>query len=171
MNSSKIGDWIQILASLGVLIGLFAVAYELRQNSVFAQIEHSRENHRNWMQVSYLEIETDIFDSLVRSIEDPENLSAEDMFKLSAWMQMNMSILVYGDTANQAGVAASTSLMSEGAARYFFSSKFSRQWFAGNKAWLGKRQVDIISRVIESTPVAKSKEELFQYLLNSESGK
>jgi len=166
MDYSKISDWLQIVASIGVLIGLMAVAYELRQNSVHASVDHYRENHRNWMQVSYLEIESDIYDSLARAVDSPQELSPEDKFKISAWLTLNMSVLVYGDEANQLGVATSTALLSEGAARYYFATQFSREWFEGNRGWLGDRQVELIDRVIKSTPLATSSEELFgRYLI------
>jgi hypothetical protein len=34
METSKLNEWLQFLTSLGVLAGLFLVAYEIRQNSV-----------------------------------------------------------------------------------------------------------------------------------------
>jgi len=58
MQSSKLNSYLQVLASVGVLIGLLVVAYELRQNTAIAAAEHSRELHLAWIGVASFELRT-----------------------------------------------------------------------------------------------------------------
>jgi hypothetical protein len=85
MQTAKLNDWLQILASCGVLIGLFVVAYELKQNTAIAAAEHSREMFIVWTNVAAMDIETDIGTVVVKSVDQPDNLTAEELFRLNSW--------------------------------------------------------------------------------------
>ncbi len=120
MKSSRLNEWLQILASLGVLIGLFVVAYEIKQNTEIARAEYYRESYNMWMHVSTVEIETGIDEIVVKSIADPESLSPGELFKLNAYFILVTSVYDSGARANEFGIATSTSLIGESDARYFF---------------------------------------------------
>ena len=92
MKSSRLNEWLQILASLGVLIGLFVVAYEIKQNTEIARAEYYRETYNMWMHVSTVEIETGIDEIIVKSIADPESLSPGELFKLNAYFILVTSV-------------------------------------------------------------------------------
>ncbi len=147
MNTSKLNDWMQILTSLGVLAGLVLVAHEIRQNTEFAIAEASRETYSGWTQVSWAELETDIGDIYVRSIENPENLSSADIFKLNAWYTLIMS-------QYDLGIPGSDQGMPEADIEYYFTSKFSRVWFEENENWIRPENVKKIARFIEATPTS-----------------
>ena len=152
MKSSRLNEWLQILASLGVLIGLVVVAYEIKQNTQTAQAEFYRESYSMWMHVSTVEIETDIDEIIVKSITSPESLSPGELVELNAYFTMVTSVYDNGARAKELGIATPTSLISESDARYYFSSEISRRWFEANKIWIRPENVEVISRVIDSTP-------------------
>ena len=154
MNTGKINDTLQILASLGVIIGLLVVAYELQQNQVIAEAEHDRGSLGSWMQLTAIEMETDIGEVIIKSIEDPDNLTKAEMFRINAWLQHNVVIYAQSDRARELGVGAAEFYMSEAEARYYFSSEYSRQWFRANRYWIRPNIREAISRVIENTPIA-----------------
>jgi hypothetical protein len=167
MKSSRLNEWLQILASLGVLIGLVVVAYEIKQNTETAQAEFYRESYSMWMHVSTVEIETDIDEILVKSITNPESLSPGELVELSAYFVLVMSIYDNGARAKELGIATPTSLIRELDARYYFSSEISRQWFEANKNWMRPENVEIISRVIHSTPATTKWEQVEEMLFKS----
>ena len=151
MDSTKLSDFFQLLASIGVLVGLLVVAYELRQNKVFAEAEYSQASYDKWMQVASMEIETDIGEIFIKSIEDPDSLSKPEKFKLNAWLLQAITVYDNGDRALELGVATPTAEMAEEDARYYFASEYSRQWFEANRYWIRPNVAETISRVIETT--------------------
>ena len=154
MNTSKLNDWMQILTSLAVLAGLVLVAYEIRQNTEIAMAEASQGNYSGWTQVSWAELETDIGDIYVKSIEHPENLSSADIFKLSAWYSLIISQFDLDDSMAELGMPGDYAGMSEWDVESYFSSKFSRVWFEENKSWLRAENAKKITRFIGTTPVS-----------------
>ena len=154
MDTTKVNDKLQLLASIGVLVGLFVVAYELRQNKAFAEAEHNRGTYGMWMQATSLEMESDIGELVIKSIEDPNNLSKPEKFRVNAWLTHIVSIYDHGDRALELGVATPSTHISEAEALYYFSSDYSRQWFKANRYWMRPYVAETISRAIESTPVS-----------------
>lgn len=163
MQSSKLNNYIQILASFGVLVGLFVVAYELRQNTTIAAAEHSRELYLAWIDLASFENESNISEVLVRSVEQPDSLTAEDLYKLNSWFVSVLAIYVSGYEANEMGIPSQFSSLDETFATYLFASKYSRHWFERSKYWLGPENTETITRVIETTPVATKWQRLEEY--------
>ena len=152
MNSAKLNEWLQAVASLGVIAGLIIVAYEINQNTALARAEHYRSLYGMWMDTSAVEIETDIGEVFVRSVDDPESLTPNDLFKLNAWYILVTSNYDNAARANEFGVASPTSIITESDAEFYFSSKYSRQWFSANTHWMRPENVEVISGVIQTTP-------------------
>jgi hypothetical protein len=167
MKPSQLNEWLQILASFGVLVGLLVVAYEIKQNTEFARVNHYQSTYNMWMDFSSLEIESDIGDIFIRSIEDPESLSPRDVYRLNAYYVTYLSIHENTGIAMDFGLATAgpSDAIGELEAQYYFSSEFSRRWFERNKYWLRPYNVEVISRAIESTPVATSWERVEALLL------
>ncbi len=153
MGTSKLNEWLQILASLGVLAGLILVAYELQQNTSVAKAEHSRDAFYAWLEIANIEMQGDLGRVVIKSYEEPDRLTPEDLYKLNAWLISIMSLYAYGQDANELGVAVRFSVIDDWYAEYLFGSKYSRHWFERNKGWLGEGNVEIITRVIQETPV------------------
>jgi len=120
-----------------------------------------------WMNISTVEIESDIDEIFIKSIADPESLSPRDMFKLNAWFILVTSIYDNAARANEFGIATPTGLITESDVQYYFASEFSRQWFEANKNWMRPENVEIISRVIQTTPVSTSWESVEDMLFNT----
>ena len=64
MNSKSLNKWLSLVTNLGVLIGVFLVAYELRQNSVTMQAQ------------TRSEITAQNLDSVAMSLDNPHVLEA-----------------------------------------------------------------------------------------------
>lgn len=85
---------------------------------------------------------------------DPESLTPEDLFEINAWLILVTSIYDNGARAAEFGIATPTSLIAEADAKFYFASEISRRWFESNKRWMRAENVEIISKAIESMPVA-----------------
>lgn len=159
MRQSRWVDGLQLFASLGVLAGLILVAYEIRQNSDLAEADSVRAMLVGWQQIAMSEYQTDIVNIHVKSIEDPEKLTAAEIGKMSAWLTvvMNQYMLTfsmhernmgynYGDIDN----GPETELV--GGFEYYFGSRFGRAWYIENKSWIDSELTEILDREMEKTP-------------------
>ncbi len=73
-RESQISDWIQIVASLGVLVGLLLVVVEIRESSRVATSESVGAMNQAWMDYYLVGAESRITGILKKSYEDPNNL-------------------------------------------------------------------------------------------------
>lgn len=153
MVASKLNEWLQIIASLGVLAGLVLVAYELKQSNSVAQAEHSRETYFAWLDIATIEMEGGMGRVVIKSYEEPDQLTSEELYDLNAWLISIMSLYAYGNDADKLGVSSQFSAIDEPYARYLFGSRYARHWFERNKFWLGSENEEVIGRVIQETPV------------------
>ena len=149
MNTTKLNEWLQIAASIGVLIGLLIVAYEIRQNTSVAEAEHSRALYTMWLDLSSAEMESDVGRSLIAAIENPKRLTTEDKFRINSWLTAVVSINDYVSRAIDLEIAPSWAAMQEGDARYYFASEYARKWFAVNRSWIRPAVAETISRAID----------------------
>lgn len=157
MKVAKINDWLQIVTAIGVLVGLYLVVEEIRQNNNLAKAETINNLHEGWEHFSISEYETDIAALFIRSIKDPDNLTPPEVVKLNAYFTAITSL--YGRQwvlYRQYDLALDPTVDTEYAAGLYFSGRFARSWFQENRIWLQDiypEMVRVLSRQIESQPV------------------
>lgn len=163
MRKSSWIDGLQLFASLGVLTGLILVAYEIRQNSDLAEADSVRAMLVGWQQISYSEYETDIVNIQVKSIEDPENLTAAEIGKLSAWLTviMNQYMLTFSMHERNLGynyedMDSGPEMELVGGFESFFGTRFGRAWYMENRNWIDSEIIEILDRELEATPPQSS---------------
>ncbi len=153
MVASKLNERLQIIASLAVLAGLVLVAYELEQSNSVALAEHSRETYLAWLDLATIEVEGDLGRVVIKSYEEPDQLTSEELYDLNAWLISIMSLYAYGNKADELGFSVQSPVIDEPYARYLFGSRYARHWFERNKSWIGTKDEEVISRVIQEAPV------------------
>lgn len=89
--ASKFSSWVQNLTSIAVFVGLVLVAIEIRENNEIAEDAALSEFWTNWIALSTPDYSTDIGSAYIKSINNPEDLSDEEMFKLGSWLTAVMS--------------------------------------------------------------------------------
>ena len=154
MVESKINEWLQILASLGVLIGLLLVAYEIRESNRVATSESVRGIEDCFNQLSIAELETDIIELYVESIEKPGELTAVDKIKLNSYLNTVSGCFQRWLNMHQLGVARYDGLDTlRDTVDIYFSSAFGRAWFAENKFWMYPNMAEVIESELARIPV------------------
>jgi len=153
MQDSKIGEWLQIIASLGVFVGLLLVAYEIRETNRVALSEGSRAVSEAFGELTRSEYETDIYDLLVKSNENPEELSFADMMKLNSYFTAIVGAHNQWEGAYDLGTSRQDALEGlKGSVNFYFGSKFGRAWFNENKDWISPEIANVISIELEASP-------------------
>ncbi len=160
MQSSKLNDRLQLFASVGVLIGLALVAYEIRQNNDLARADSVRVQLEGWQQIALSEYETDITTLHVKSIREPQNLTLPEVGKLSAWLtnvmnQYMLTFAMYGHGLgySSGGVEYSPSDELAKSIDYYFGGRFGRSWYQENRYWIDAQIVEILDRELAARPI------------------
>jgi hypothetical protein len=163
MRKSGWIDGMQLIASVGVLAGLIMVAYEIRQNNDLAEADSVRAMLVGWQQIAISEYETDIVNIHVKSIEDPENLTAAEIGKMSAWLTVVMNQYMLTFSMNERSLGYNYGNMDNGPEmelvggfEYYFGSRFGRSWYMENRGWIDSEIIEILDREMEARPVQSS---------------
>jgi len=88
LTSTKLSDWLQILAAIGVIAGLVFVAEEIRQNNRLARAESVREIYLVWQDIYRFGYAHDVQLLLQKSIEKPSELTDAEILRLSEYYFM-----------------------------------------------------------------------------------
>ncbi len=154
MKQSNLHDWIQSVAPIGVVAGLLLVAYELNQNTQQLYGEGIRGVHIGYRTQAVSELETDIHSLMVKSFEDPEGLTAEEILKLNTYY-----ILIYDTYLEWENMYEIGSIRYSGVENFrgeidvLFSSRFGRAWYASNRSWLPPKFVEILDQELDGRPI------------------
>ena len=125
---NKLNQWLTLFANLGVLIGIFFLAYEVRQNTVSIQSQtraalFAGGQEELWKTIEYPNVVVDM------SPDDGE-LSATDKVRLDGWLTAAMRAREYAWTEYQSGNVDAEQWRSETAIiRVILGSKRTRHWW------------------------------------------
>lgn len=156
MNSGKINEWLQLVTAAAVLVGLFLVVHEIRQNNAVARAATLNDLYAGWEEFSVSEFESDILDLFIKSIERPHDLTSVEVAKLNSYYVALTSLYsrwwtMYRDH----GYANDPTVDTAHHAQYYFGSRFARSWIRQNRPWLevtSPDMVELIIRELESNP-------------------
>ena len=153
MQESRPDAWLQILASLGVFLGLLLVGFELRELNRFASSEESLTVSDYFFEYSMSEYQSDLYELLLKSAEKPDEMTSADIMKLSSYMTMQVSLYEQWFNANGMDTMHRDSLDSlRENTNFYFGSKFGRAWFAENMNAMRPEIAEAISGELAATP-------------------
>ena len=115
--------------------------------------EHARAAYSMWIDLSGIELEADLGSAIITAIENPEQLTSRDKFKIDSWLTAVMSVYDYAVLTSELTEYSPLAVIQEGDARIYFASEYARLWFESNRRWITPTTAEVISRVIEKTPV------------------
>lgn len=156
MQKSELNDWLQVIASIGVLIGLLLVFVEIRQTNEIARAEARVSALTAWEELKRLEIESDISEIYLKSVESPDELTTSEVLRLDAYFVSIITILQKYVALYEAGLHWDPTETFQSDVEYLFDGPFARAWFDLNKSWIGINTpliVEVIERHIESSPM------------------
>jgi len=160
MQDSRWIDGMQLFASVGVLVGLILVFYEIHQNNDLARADSVRSMLVSWQQIAYSEYETDIAEIYIKSIEDPQNLTSAEIGKLSAWLTVVMNQYLLTFEMNERGLGYNYGDLDNGPEHEllggfegYFGTQFGRSWYLENKDWIAPEVIEILDREMAARPV------------------
>lgn len=167
MKLSNVNDYLQFAASVGVMIGLGLVVYEIRENNAIAYQQAVSNNWQNWTELGAAEIESNVSEIIAKSMSNPEEVSLAEMVHLNFWLSAQMTaweqdlatLRLAGDSLS--GVIEE--LIDE--VPLLFGNRLTRGWYLENKYWLSPEYVQAIDRELESLPLG-SDLELYERIMD-----
>lgn len=85
MTKKTLDTWLGVIGNVAVVIGLFVVAMELRQNSIVANGELSSQFQTNWEEIDRSRQEPSFAAVYAKSIERPAELTLAEQVQLDGY--------------------------------------------------------------------------------------
>ena len=128
MKAERVQSWLTLGANVGVVIGLFLVAFQIRQDAeltraqLFSDATNSR---REWNQGLMGENPMEV---VAKSIERPHELTLAELQIMDLYFIGAINELRRLDVLRQAGLDVETDI--ENFELFYFGSNFGKAWFA-----------------------------------------
>lgn len=135
-RESRISEWIQIAASVGVLVGLLLVAVEIRESNKYATSESVGAMNDAWTNYYLVGVESAITDVLQKSYEDPHNLSTAEVMRLVHWYDSFVNLYTWNLRAYELDTADIDPIPGFAYdAEFLFGSPFGRAYLEYARTW------------------------------------
>ncbi len=161
VRDAKVQDWINLVAVVGLLIGLVFVAVELRQNNELALSETIRELWYADNELDMFELENGLHELRIKSIEQPLDLSDDEISKLDKYLAMYLQhqIVVAVMRDSYAQSASTTAVQAADMVGDVLAGQFARGWFYANEDWINEYHPELVAEIKKEyarTPVMKN---------------
>jgi hypothetical protein len=152
MDTKLLNDRLQLIASIGVVIGLLMVAIEIRQSSEIARNDTYVAMIDKWSILATTEFESDIAVIFQKSMDSPETMTNGELFRLGAWIQSYVQIWQLQLQMDQ-GAWQDVEAEMRNETYYLFGNHASRAWYSVNRYWMPPAIVEVIDDHIANNPV------------------
>jgi hypothetical protein len=130
MNASKLSDWLQMTAAVGVVAGLILVAYEIRVSNRIGLDQANAESANQWSAADAVYSTAEAADLFIRANEG-DVLSRQEMLRLDGMLNARLSAVYYDWTLYESGTLAI-----DGGFADFYAATI--QWYLGSE--IGRRK-------------------------------
>ena len=162
MNISKINERLQLAATIGVIVSLGLVVYEIRENNAIAYQQAISEDWQNWTELSGAQLQSDIAEILAKSMTNPDDLTVAETVKLNFWLNAHINAWEH-DLATAKLSGRDPKDLVEAFARetaWYFGNKITRGWYSENKYSLSPEYVEAIDQTLDKYPLGSDLESI-----------
>ena len=166
MKTSEINDLLQLAATIGVIISLGLVVYEIRENNAIAYQQAISGNWQNWTNLAGAQLQSDTADVFAKSMTNPDDLTVAETVKLNFWLNAQMLAweqdLATVKLTGRDPQRLVTALIQE--AKWYFGNKITRSWYYENRYALSPEYVQAIDLALEKNPLGSDLESIERIL-------
>lgn len=147
----RYGRWIALVANIGVVLGLFALIIEIRQNAALTRVATEGSMNELLASTEFHLAQPEQSAAWVRSYMAPETMSDVDI-------RMNEAVLVSllmqwdnGFQMERSGLRtrAEVERLIRNTAPYYFGSRFGKRWFAAQEpGWQGTDMFEVAGPIV-----------------------
>ena len=134
MKREEISDWIQILATIGVIAGLVLVAFELRQNTILARADMNSQMLFHQQSLFSALRDRDFAMVFVKSIKQPDALTGDEAMMMNGYYRDLVATLIRERQMIARGVFEDDSMfIARQVVRHGLGTEHGQNWWAQNK--------------------------------------
>jgi len=127
VDSDKLNKWLSLGANIGVVIGLFLVAFQIRQDADLTKAQlfsDSTDSRREWNQSM---MGSDPMRVVTKSIERPDELTLEELQIMDMYLLAAVNEVRRLELLESTGLAADVDV--ENLEVFYFGSNFAKAWY------------------------------------------
>ncbi len=163
MDSNKLANWLQVVASIGLLGGLVLVAIQINQNSdqlsqshQLARAQLLSNQHDSWIEIDASKQSETFARALAKSIIRPNELTASEILELDGYLFTYIDQLDRDRDLYNLGVFGTPpEALVRGSLSDYFGNEFARAWWAETKWKFELDIVEAIDREMENISVSQ----------------
>ena len=156
MKASKIGEWLQVIGSFGVIFGLILVALQIQQNTVLVRAELVSNASDAWINIDASKQSESFASVLAKSIVKPQELTAAEILELDGYLFTYIDQLDRDRDLYNLGVFGTPpEALVRGSLSDYFGNEFARAWWAETKWKFELSIVEAIDREMENISVSQ----------------
>jgi len=149
MDSDRLNRWITLGANLGVLVGVFLLVIELRQNTESAELQAAQ----SYITISH-ELDFRIVDDpslITLFMTPPDERTPEDLLRMDRWYFGSLRTWENGYYLHSRGVLDDDLWSGQEAfmADMLRNNKDIRNYYEMNRAYFSKRFIGFLDRLVE----------------------
>ena len=164
MKIENLNTRLQILASVGVIIGLFIVAYELKQTKDLAQAQIMDQTYTDLRNGYQNLMGENPASSITKACTNPSELSPEDIVILSAHLsEQYVQIIRWYKLEEVADFGIEWKVAGIDPYRTILSTQFGRAWFTRAKEFWPSELAAYGDELLESNDTLWTCETVFKY--------
>ena len=132
MDFSRLNSWLQVSANIGIVLGLVLVGVQLKQNSDLARIQLLYDESRRVVEFELEMVGERAAEVWAKSIEDPENLTLEEVRIMEALFYSFIENLRGTYRLAQLGLLEDSDWRSrvESEVNFYISDPYSLAWWS-----------------------------------------
>ncbi len=131
MDFSKLNSWLQVSANIGIVLGLVAVGFQLKQNADLTRVQLLYEESNRVIDLELQVVGEQAADVWAKSIDDPENLTLGEIRIMEALLWSFIEQLRGTYRLAELGLLTERDWRSrvEGEVTFYLSDRYSRAWW------------------------------------------
>ena len=128
MKADRVNSWLTLVANIGIVAGLFLVAFQIKQDADLTKVQlfsdHTN-SRREWNQAM---MGSDPMSVVAKSIERPQELTLAELQMMDLYLVAAINEVRRLELLKDAGLDVAANV--EGLQVFYFGSNFAKAWYA-----------------------------------------
>lgn len=155
MDTGKMGNWLQVGANLGIIVGLVLVGFQLKQNSDLLRIQLLFEESQSFINHERQLMGEDAAVTWAKALESPEDLSPAEFRVMDAYLYAMSEQWRASHMLRELGILDDewkNRLIEE--ATYYLGNPFGRAWWNvyRREIQLPAEMIEIVEQELNTSP-------------------
>jgi len=127
MKTDRVNSWLTLVANVGIVVGLFLVAFQIKQEADLTKVQlfsdHTN-SRREWNQAM---MGNDPMTVVAKSIESPHELTLAELQIMDMYLIGAVNEIRRLEVLKEAGLSVEANV--EGFQSFYFGSNFANAWY------------------------------------------